>query len=324
MIEKNKLQEAADHGIISNEQVAPLHAFLHEDIGEDTDSETGEEQLKFVRSFGDIFITLGVVFVAVALSRFDLQGYANLIPVAAFALIAEWLVRARRLALPGIAILLAMLYFTSKLGSFETGEHGLFSVGLMTAVAAAFYLRHRMPFSLLPIAAGVIGIVTYWLGIDVSKLALVLSGYGLALFAVAMWFDVQDAARKTRLSDCAFWLHLLAAPLIVHGVMVSLLSPGGIETPFKEILTIVFFIGFFLLALFVDRRALLVSSISYAIYAVIELTEGHMIRVENITLFIFMLFGIFIIFFGTYWYKARSLIFAPLANKPVSRYVPRI
>jgi hypothetical protein len=323
-MDRNKLQEAAERGIISREQVDPLLAFLDKNEEPTATTDTGEEQLRFVRSFGDIFITLGIIFVAVSLSRFDLQAYANLIPVAVFALIAEWLVRVRRLALPGIAILLAMLYFTSEIGDFQTQQHGLFNVVLMTAVATAFYLRHKMPFSLLPIAAGIIGMVSFWLRIDVSDLTIVLSGYGLAIFVVAMWFDVRDSARQTRLSDCAFWLHLLAAPLIVHGVMVSLLSPGGIEAPFKEILTIAFFIGFFLLALFVDRRALLVSSISYAIYAVIELTEGHMIRVENITLFIFMLFGVFIIFFGTYWYKARSLIFAPLANKPVSRYVPKL
>ncbi|WP_126452224.1 hypothetical protein [Sulfuriflexus mobilis] len=323
-MDKHTLQGAVVRGIIKDEQVEPLLVFLNEDEQQTADTGTGEEQLRFVRSFGDIFITLGILFVAVSLSRFELQAYANLIPVAAFALTAEWLVRVRRLALPGIAILLSMLYFTSQVGDFQTQQHGLFTAGLMTAVAAAFYLRHKMPFSLLPIAAGIIGIVTFLLRIDLGELSIVLAGYGLAIFAVAMWFDIQDTARQTRLSDCAFWLHLLAAPLIVHGVMVSLLSPAGIEAPYREILTILFFIGFFLLALYVDRRALLVSSISYAIYAVIQLAEGHVIRLENITLFVFLLFGVFIVFFGTYWYRARSLIFAPIAKKSISAYVPRI
>jgi hypothetical protein len=322
-MDKIRLQEAADRGIIGDEQVEPLLAFLNK-TDEATNQGAGEEQLRFVRSFGDIFTTLGIIFVAVSLSRFELEAYANLIPVAVFALTAEWLVGARRLALPGIAILLSILYFVSEIGDFQTQEHALFSVGLMTATAAAFYLRHRMPFSLLPIVAGVISIVTLVMGIDLSELAIVLAGYGLAVFAVAMWFDAQDTARQTRLSDGAFWLHLLAAPMIVHGVMVSLLGPGVVEAPFREILTVLFFIGFFLLALYVDRRALLVSSISYAIYAVIALAEGHLIRLENITLVVFMLFGVFIVFFGTYWYKARSLIFAPIAGKSISRYVPHI
>lgn len=322
-MDRGTLQEAADKGLLSEEQVDPLLAFLNSEVQAEKPVQR-EEQLKFIRSFGDVFITLGIIFVAVSLSRFKLEGYANLISVAVFALAAEWLVRVRRLALPSIAILISMLYFVSEIGDFKTQEHSLLMAGLMTAVAAAFYLRHRMPFSLLPIAAGVIGIITYLIGIDLSKLAIVMTGYGLAIFAVAMWFDVQDTARNTRLSDCAFWLHLLAAPLIVHGVMVTLLSPAGVASPFKEILTIAFFIGFFLLALYVDRRALLVSSISYAIYAVITLSEGHLIQLENVTLLVFMLFGVFIVFFGTYWYKARSFIFAPVANKSISGYVPRI
>lgn len=324
-MDKGTIQEAADKGIINLEQVDPLWAFLNKEqqVAENTGSE-GEEQLKFIRSFGDVFITLGIIFVAVSLSRFKLEGYFNLIPVAVFALTAEWLVRVRRLALPGIAILISMLSFVGQTGDFQTQQHSLFSVGLMTAVTAAFYLRHKMPFSLLPLAAGVIGIITFMTGIDLSKVAIVLAGYGLAIFAVAMWFDVRDTARNTRLSDCAFWLHLLAAPLIVHGVMVSLLGTGGVAAPFREILIIAFFISFFLLALYVDRRALLVSSISYAIYAVITLAEGQVVRFENVTLLVFMLFGIFIIFFGTYWYKARSLIFRPVAKKAISAYVPRI
>ena len=38
-----------------------------------------------------------------------------------------------------------------------------------------------------------------------------------------MSFDISDRERLTRRADCAFWLHLLAAPLIVHSV-VSLVS----------------------------------------------------------------------------------------------------
>ena len=39
---------------------------------------------------------------------------------------------------------------------------------------------------------------------------------GLAVFAFAMRWDTSDRARETRRSDVAFWLHLLAAPMIAH------------------------------------------------------------------------------------------------------------
>jgi hypothetical protein len=48
---------------------------------------------------------------------------------------------------------------------------------------------------------------------------------GLRVFAAAMSFDLSDRDRMTRRSDCAFWLHLLAAPLIVHS-LISLIDPN--------------------------------------------------------------------------------------------------
>ena len=65
------LNKAAEKGIIQPEQIAPLVDFIQQQQ-ELPDSEHGEEQLKFIRNFGDIFITLGIFFVAVsaaALSR---------------------------------------------------------------------------------------------------------------------------------------------------------------------------------------------------------------------------------------------------------------
>src|SRR5438874_3733945 len=45
----------------------------------------------------------------------------------------------------------------------------------------------------------------------------------------AMAFDASDRERATRRADCAFWLHLLAAPLIVHS-LIWLVSPDRKST----------------------------------------------------------------------------------------------
>ena len=45
---------------------------------------------------------------------------------------------------------------------------------------------------------------------------------GVAVFLYAMRWDSSDPARLTRRSDVAFWLHLLAAPMIVHPVFTLL------------------------------------------------------------------------------------------------------
>src|SRR3546814_19893891 len=52
-------------------------------------------------------------------------------------------------------------------------------------------------------------------------MALVLVA-GLGVFALAMWWDRSDRVRQTRRSDVAFWLHLLAAPMIAHPIFFLL------------------------------------------------------------------------------------------------------
>ncbi|WP_218014735.1 hypothetical protein [Candidatus Regiella insecticola] len=47
---------------------------------------------------------------------------------------------------------------------------------------------------------------------------------GLLAFAGAMYWDISDLRRQTRHSDIAFWLHLLAAPLLVHPVFNIMLA----------------------------------------------------------------------------------------------------
>ena len=45
---------------------------------------------------------------------------------------------------------------------------------------------------------------------------------GIGVFLLAMRWDSSDRARLTRRTDVAFWLHLLAAPMIVHPVFTLL------------------------------------------------------------------------------------------------------
>ena len=94
---------------------------------------------------------------------------------------------------------------------------------------------------------------------------LAAAALGLAIFALAMWFDSSDLKRQTRRTDIAFWLHLLAAPIIVHPI---LLSVTGSDAPLGAALQVILvFVCLAVVALVVDRRAILVSSLSYLAYA---------------------------------------------------------
>jgi len=322
-MQRKILEKASEQGIISTEQVELLLNFDADEKNTDSGKENGEEQLRFVRSFGDIFITLGIIFVAIATAQFEFSAAYKIIPVLVLIATTEWLVRVRRLALPGIALLIATLYFASQFIGLSRNNFELENIIIPTAIAFVFYWRYKMPFTLLPIALGLIGIVTILLDIDIEQAQYLVVVFGLVVFFVAMWFDSRDIKRQNRFSDAAFWLHLLAAPMVVHGVMVSLLIETS-SLPYRELLVIIFFIAFFLIALYVDRRAILVSSVAYAIYAIVELAKNNAIHIEDMTLFMFVVFGVFIIIFGVYWYTIRKAIFKRFSNASLSKYVPAI
>ena len=288
------------------------------------DSDNREEPLKFIRSFGDVFITLGVVLLVIAINMLQLSGYYYFIPVAGFIVVAEWLVRVRRLALPGIAILISILFFVNKAIAFDHQNATILGLGILCLISLLFYLRYKMPFSLLPLAAGLVAIAIIQIGVDVFKHPLIFAGFGLLVFSVAMWFDMRDTARQSHLSDSAFWLHLLASPLIVHGAMVSMLfsDQAWIQAIGKEAIIVTFFSAILLLALLLDRRAMLISTQLYMIYALTQLLQGQLSSTQNILIYILMALGLFVIFFCTYWYKTRRLIFGFLSGSVVSRYIP--
>jgi len=318
---RQKLEAASEQGIITKEQVESLLTFFGAGDNVLTQSHS-EDQLKFVRSFGDVFITLGIIFVSVASAQINMSAtWQNIVPLLLLIAATEWLVRGRRLVLPGMALLVSSLYFACQMLELSITDYSFFNLLLLTSLAGLFYWRYKIPFTMLPIALGCMGMLSIIIDIDLLNAQYLLTMFGLIIFAVAMWFDAYDVDRNTRFSDAAFWLHLLAAPLIVHGVMVNLLVSQG-DIVLKELFIVVFFLFFFLLALYVDRRALLVSSLSYAIYAVIALSKTNTFYIENLTLLIFAGFGAFIIFFGTYWYKIRSIIFSRTSRLAISQYVP--
>jgi hypothetical protein len=323
MITISSLEKAAAQNIISTEQDEPLYQFLRAQAS-DSQIDSREEPLRFIRSFGDIFITLGVILLLMSINASSISGMYYLLPVAGFVLIAEWLVRVRRLALPGMAILLSILFLMYKAIPFD-GDNTLFYVfGVLALTSLAFYLRYKMPFSLLPLAASVVTMIIVQLDISVLDYPIIFSGLGLIVFAVALWFDTQDTQRQSHLSDSAFWLHLLASPLIVHGMMVTILlsQQAWVEMLSKELLMIVFFAVFFLLALFLDRRAMLISTQIYVIYSLTQLFKNNLTGTQDVIIYVLLALGLFVLYFGAYWYKSRRFIFKALAGHAITRFVP--
>lgn len=99
---------------------------------------------------------------------------------------------------------------------------------------------------------------------------------GLACFVYAMRWDMSDPQRRSQRADVAFWLHLLAAPLIAHplfhwmgvtrGDEVGLLAAFGV---------LAIYLVFAVIALTIDRRALLVSALAYVLFALASLFRTY-------------------------------------------------
>ncbi|MEO0543213.1 MAG: hypothetical protein AAFY99_05280 [Pseudomonadota bacterium] len=154
---------------------------------------------------------------------------------------------------------------------------------------------------------------------------------GLLIFAVGVMFDLHDRERITVWSDCAFWLHVVSAPLLVHPLFV--LSTGQ-EVIFGEVepgttatvlLTMLIFV-FVYVALAIDRRSLLIPTLAYfgtlGIYFLINSASEN----TGIPAFalILLVVGTLIMIFGAGWQRIRGLIISPTLPTSVLNKLPPI
>ena len=206
-------------------------------------------------------------------------------------LLAEFFTRKRRMALPSIILLLAFVggvmvaqvaaimgFMVPNVGSNDALGALLF--GAAALVTAGFAVLHWKRFQVpITIAAGtaalagtVVALIVATIGPNSENVGDVVLGIvflvGLAIFAFAMRWDMSDPARGTRRSDVAFWLHLLAAPMIAHPVFVLIgVTDGSTFGPGAALAVLAVYVAFGLVALAVDRRALLVSALAYVLIA---------------------------------------------------------
>jgi hypothetical protein len=303
MQEETDLDAAVAQGTISAEQAAALREMAAQRERERAAAPGEEERFRFLRGFNDVFFTIGVVLLLIGARYFMPPGAAGHLAMAALVwLLAELIVRRFRLVLPGILLaglfvleifiasvqapaeswlgldihlrLPTQLSILQALQLYPGGPLAFTARALVPAVAAAaFYWRFKLPFALLPLAAslvvaalGVASVLVPRAGQLTDTTVFLLCGLGV--FAAAMSFDASDPERRTRRTDCAFWLHLLAAPLIVRSVMTLVAAPldDGRSfgmTPELALAVVITVAVLAVVAVLIDRRALLVSGLAY-------------------------------------------------------------
>ena len=134
---------------------------------------------------------------------------------------------------------------------------------------------------------------------------------GIGMFLFAMWWDGSDRARITRRADVAFWLHLLAAPMIVHPVFTLLGLNDGNATIGEGLVVILLYVVIGLTALAIDRRALLVSALAYVLYALSELFKQFGAVELNVALTALVI-GSALLLLSAFWHQARAAVVKPL------------
>ena len=199
------------------------------------------------------------------------------------------------------------------LGMFEIGEQlGLsISSGLAAIAAWIHWIRFRVP---ITVAAGTATLVAF---VVMSLLAMVpgiqewMNGIifwaGMLVFGLAMWWDSSDTLRQTRKSDVAFWLHLVAAPMLVHPVFSSLQVFEGKTEPWQAGVVALLYVVIAFVSITIDRRALMVSALSYVLYTFSALLEKYGVVSLNFA-FTALAIGIGLLMLSAFWQSCRQAV----------------
>ena len=345
MIARDQLDSAVTAGILTGPQADRLVRHL-----DPASAAHDPEEVRFTRGFHDIFIALGIAILLVG----AYSGLAGILPeglmivgpapfVAALVWgLAEIFVVRKRLALPAILLALAFapLVVQTVLTFYDLGADlfGAFdgntaaerqelvvALGAGLLATLVFQFRFKVPITYAATAAMAAALALAgldWLspGIVETNITLLMLIAGLAIFAGAMAFDVRDVDRTSLNTDKAFWLHLLAAPMIVHSSLAMLVGDAADKS--GSFLVIALVCGLALVALIVDRRALLVSGLTYLGIAIGTLLKDA--NFDETVLFAgtLVILGLIVLMLGSGWNALRALLMQPLSGTALAVYLP--
>ena len=310
------------------------------------------EAPRFIRGFHDILITIGII-----VGLLGLGGLATVYAVIPAAIIlGEVLVRRQRLALPAVALTIA-IGIAVAIGTapiwdgLSPEQQWWIPPGVTATISAVMFLtywRYRIP---LALAAGLVSLfaaviysgalATRYLSGDTAffdqhplLLVLFLGLFALVVFGTALKFDFADRNRLTRRSDVAFWMHLAAAPAILYTIMahVYLGDKQGwfsAETSAGQAAMIVgAVLLLMLIGIVLDRRAFVTSGLLSFGYAFkVLLTEGGFTKIfaatDTLAFLTLLTIGVVVLALGIGWQPLRRVIVGNLPDG-LQRLLPAI
>ncbi len=339
MYSEDDLETAIEAGIVDRATVERLRDFF---ARSQRTMLVDEEHFRLITGFNDIFVSIASILLLVALGWLGQaiplgpatntpHPLAGLLVAAVAWRLAVIFTARRRMALPSILLLFAFVggIFIAVaatgfavVGSTNLPSVGSTSVALILAVAAlaaaagayGHWRRFHVPITVAAGAAALVGVALSLLAtMPVARKHLALAAFigGLCVFALAMRWDMTDPKRETRRADIAFWLHLLAAPLIIHPVFAMMgLFNGGVGLA-GAAMVVILYVVLGLIALLIDRRALMVSALAYVLYALSMLLQEFGALSLSVALTALVL-GSALLLLSAYWTSVRVSILSAL------------
>jgi len=323
MYSESEIDAAVKAGVLPAVDAAAFREFVarsHAAPGVD------EEHFRLLSGFNDIFVSIAAVLILIAIGWLGGQvaAWVGAAAVAATSWgLAEYFTRQRRMALPSILLLFgfvggvfgtlaALLVEHSSFHQTPDAQQYLMIAASVAGGAVAAYAHWRRFMVPITVAAGAAAV-------GATALLLMLAAFpeaqmllrgasfavGLVIFCLAMWWDGSDRQRVTRRADVAFWLHLAAAPLIVHPTFGALGLLGRGDPDFTSAgIAIALYVVLAVVALAVDRRALLVSALAYVVYAISALLRGAG-SVSFALAMAALVIGCCLLLLSALWHRAR-------------------
>jgi hypothetical protein len=353
MYSNEDIDAAVKAGVLSHESARAFRSFAE---SQRVGSHVDEEHLRLVSGFNDIFIVIAGLLLLVATYQITKELVATwasgVIPAVFAWFLAEYFVRKQRMSLPGIVFLCAFvagLFFTGSFvvtaldetlkskglvvngleSTFGTGSRSSLMIMLSALLAAVGTGLHWMRFK-VPLAPAmglgallilIIFSINYFIPVADQYFTYYVLVGGVIAFALAMYWDRQDPSRMSRQSDTAFWLHLLAAPALVHPIFSMVHVFDGEVTTLKVYAVITLYIVMGIVSLAIDRRALMVSSLIYVIYTfstVFKNLSTISLGFSYASLFI----GFGLLLLSVFWHPCRRFIFRAIPKSIQSYLAP--
>lgn len=355
MIERDDLRAAIGSGLLNEKQAAALVSLAGSRRGARENLTVGDEPFELFKGFNEIFIVIGLIILAfgwfgvasVVLGNqiVDVTRYAVMITLVGGVLLwllSEYFIRKRRMVAPAIA--LSVMFAGNAAFGFMSGMMQPFMIAqndfsslplplfLATLTLAVYWWRFRVPFAMAMIAVGLFAVAIVFAASrggrveNVSDLFLLSAGgpfafitlaLGVAVFAVAMGFDMSDPHRVTRRSANGFWLHVVAAPALVNTVALTLLDR---DTFGANVILLGFLTLFAIIAIVIDRRSFLIAAIGYIVTLAATVMDG-----DGAALTVLIL-GVVLLLLGAFWERIRARILrlmpgiVPLHRLPPTHY----